>query len=357
MREDADDVGPAFDLLVEPLQRVGGAQPGAVGRRQREDRQPFGNGALEPTGQSRPAAGVLGTGQQEASAGLGLVGGVEDPAELGGDFLAAVLAGHVLHGVLHQVELAALPEGLRQAGGQGGLEAGVVVADDEVDAVQAAADQSEQEAAPMGFGLGATDREAQDALAPVFPYADGQEQGAGADTVGVADLLVAGVEDQVADAAQRSLTPAAQLLVEHGRGAGDLGAGDVQAADPLHDVLDLAGRDAADVHLGDGQAQGAFGAEPAFEDGVGVELDGGPADLRHVDDDAAQAGVEGAGLEAVGVTAALVGPLVGLGAQGLLALEAHGLVEDELHGLEHSVDALVGQELDGLLLRDRKSVV
>src|SRR5688500_19860627 len=104
MREDADDVGPAFELLVWPRRRVGGAQPGAVGRRQREDRQPFGNGALEPTGQSRPAAGVLGTGQQEASAGLGLVGGVEDPAELGGDFLAAVLAGHVLHGVLHRSE-------------------------------------------------------------------------------------------------------------------------------------------------------------------------------------------------------------------------------------------------------------
>ncbi len=81
---------------------------------------------------------------------------------------------------------------------------------------------------------------------------DRGEQGAGHDAAAVSYFFVACIEDEIADLAQGSVAPGVELLVEFGRGAADLGAGHIQAAQFLHDLGDLAGGDALDVHLGDG---------------------------------------------------------------------------------------------------------
>jgi len=60
------------------------------------------------------------------------------------------------------MELAALPGHGGKDGGAGGAQAGMVVADDELDAVQAALLQALEELAPMGLGFTEGDADAQD---------------------------------------------------------------------------------------------------------------------------------------------------------------------------------------------------
>jgi len=70
--------------------------------------------------------------------GGGAVGAGKEAADGLADFLALVAARDIGLGVLLEVELAALPRDGGKDGGAGGLEADMIVADDELDAVQAA---------------------------------------------------------------------------------------------------------------------------------------------------------------------------------------------------------------------------
>ena len=88
----------------------------------------------------------------------------------------------------------------------------------------------------------------------------------------MADLLVAGVEDQVGHLAQGSVSPGLQLGVEGGGGPADLGTADLGAAELLGDGGDLTSGDALDVHLGDGELEGPLAADALLQ-GRGVELD------------------------------------------------------------------------------------
>ena len=63
-------------------------------------------------------------------------------------------------GILLEVELAALPRHGRKDGGARGAQAGVVIADDELDAVETALLQALEELAPMGFGFTEGDADA-----------------------------------------------------------------------------------------------------------------------------------------------------------------------------------------------------
>lgn len=59
MRKDANDPGPAFDLLVEALGGVGGAQARPVFFGKREDSQALWNVLLEPGREFRSGFAVL----------------------------------------------------------------------------------------------------------------------------------------------------------------------------------------------------------------------------------------------------------------------------------------------------------
>jgi hypothetical protein len=78
-------------------------------------------------------------------------------------------------GILLEVELAALPGDGREDGGAGGAQAGVVVADNELEAVEAARLQALEELAPMDFGFTESDAEAQDGAFALGVDAQGDE--------------------------------------------------------------------------------------------------------------------------------------------------------------------------------------
>ncbi len=77
----------------------------------------------------------------------------------------------------------------------------------------------------MRFGLGEGDVDAQDtALARGFD-ADGGEHGAIVRDALFAGLLIARIEKEIAEAAERTAPPGFEFFVEHGRGPADLGRG------------------------------------------------------------------------------------------------------------------------------------
>jgi hypothetical protein len=196
VREDADDVGAAFDLLVEAFEEVGALEvfvvlPGLAVE---------GPGLLDlffdPGAELRVFAGPFVEPGPELLAGFDDVPQVVEPAELGQAVVVGP-AGKVVEGVAQEVDVAALPGGFGQDFGNGAFEAGVVVADGQADAGQAPLFQPEEELAPAGGALAAGQFDAEDAAAafPVDP--DGHKHGPAADDAVFADLLVAGVEDQV----------------------------------------------------------------------------------------------------------------------------------------------------------------
>ena len=97
---------------------------------------------LQPRGEPGRAFDLLRDEFLELAFGGGAVGAVKNAADGPADFSALFEARDVGLGVLLEVELAALPRHGVPDGGAGGLEAGVVVADDELDAVQSALDEA-----------------------------------------------------------------------------------------------------------------------------------------------------------------------------------------------------------------------
>ena len=90
---------------------------------------------------------------------------------------------------------------------------------------------------------------------------------------------------------------------------------------------DVAGGDALNVRLGQGNFEGLLAAD-ALVEGGGIELQA-TADLRDIQGDAPHASGEGLVLVAVGVAEAGLRTLVGFGSQGGRALANHGLVDEE----------------------------
>ena len=193
------------------------------------------------------------------------------------------------------VELAPLPRHARQTGVQGGLETGVGVADDQLDPVHPPAGQRGEEVPPVDLGLGERDAHPEDRPLTLRVDPDGDQDRTRADLAAVADVLVAGVQDQVGRLADRAAPPLLQLGIQRLGGPADLGAGDLQAAELLGDGGDLAGGDALDIHLGHGQLQGPLAPDPLLQ-GRGVELDA--PGLRDLDGQRPDPGVDGLGLEA-----------------------------------------------------------
>jgi hypothetical protein len=120
--------------------------------------------------------------------GGGAVGAFQDAANGAGHFGALIQTRNVSLGVLLEVELAALP----RDGPKDGLacrgHAGVIIADDEGDAAQAALDEAVEEGAPMHFGFTEGDAHAEDGTFAVGRDAQGDEDGTVAELAVVADF-------------------------------------------------------------------------------------------------------------------------------------------------------------------------
>lgn len=266
--EEAGEAGAAFKFQVDPLQGVAGAEAALVAWRQAKDRQALREVVLHPQGQLGDALGVELDDFFKPALGRGAIRAVEDRADGLSDLGALVEPGNVSLGVLLEMELAALPGDGGKDGGAGGAQAGMVVADDEADAREAALQEALKEGAPVGFGFAQGGADAQDGAFALGIDAQGDEDGAVQELALMANLFIAGIEHEVWKGPQRAGSPGLELSVELGRALADLGGADRRAAELLDDGGDFAGGDALDIHFGQGQFKRLFAAD-AFSKALG----------------------------------------------------------------------------------------
>ena len=136
--KDAGDAGAAFEFLVDAFEGVAGAQAALVGGREGEDGEAFRDGGFKPEGEFWGGGGVGDEEYRQSALGTWAVRAVEDAADVGGNLGNHLQAGDVGLGALLEVELAALPWHGGKDGAACGGEAGVVVADEELEGAQAA---------------------------------------------------------------------------------------------------------------------------------------------------------------------------------------------------------------------------
>ena len=128
----------------------------------------------------------------------------------------------MMDGVPGEMELTALPCRAAEDGPAGGAQAGVVVGDDVFDPAHPARLQAFEEGPPVHLRLGEGDRDAENAAALVGADADRRKHGGVPHDAAEAHLLVARVEHQVPDLAERPVAPGLQFVVQQLRRATDL---------------------------------------------------------------------------------------------------------------------------------------
>ena len=178
----------------------------------------------------------------------------------------------------------------------------------------------------LGFGEGAGNAEDK-AFAVVATDADGNEGGAVADVAVDADLVVGGVGKEMGDLGKGAATPFFKLPVEFGGELGDLGGGDLEAAEFAHDGGDATGADALKIHARDGGFEGAVAAAAFLQKG-GPERDVTATDLGCGEGEATHRSVEAAGLESVGMAVARLDAFIRAGTDVFGAFHEHGGVHE-----------------------------
>ena len=263
--KDADDFAASLDLAVEPLQRVGGVQPGAMLGGEAHVGEHIDLGLIHEGGEFGHAGpGLIGDVTPLLAGGGGIVLG-EGGADPGGDDAALGLAG-VGQGVAHEMDAAALP-GRPQDPGDGGLQPLVRVRDHQLDAPEAAAGKRAQKLDPERLGLAVTDGHAQHLAPAVGVDADGDDDRDRDDVMVAPGFDIGGVEPDVGPvaldrAAEEGLHPLVYLRAE----PRDLALADALHAHGAHQVVDRAGRDALDIGFLDHRGQGLLGQPPGLEE-------------------------------------------------------------------------------------------
>ncbi len=160
--------------------------------------------------------------------------------------------------VAQEVHGAALPATAQDLRARG-LQAGVRVADGELDADQAALDQSSEERGPERLGLGLADVDREDLPAAGLMDAVRDHQRLVDHAAAVADLLDLGIEEQVRiGALQRTRPERLHVLIERLTDAADLALGNPQP-EALDQLVDAARGDPAHIGLLDDRQQRLLG--------------------------------------------------------------------------------------------------
>lgn len=253
------------------------------------------------------------------------------PQELDGARLVVPVA-HVAGHVAHQVDVAALPRRPLEPLGDGALEPAVGVGDHELDPVEPAVPEVGEEAVPVRVALGVHDVRAAEVLAAVLAQRDGGDDRLRDAPALHAALDPCGVEPQAAPAlpAERPGPELVDLGVERGAHGRHARAGHGVEPQLARHGLDLPGRHALHVHLGDRGGQSGVGAAPAPQDVVG-EVGALPG-LGDLEREIPGGGGQSALAVAVPRVHALLGALPPRGAARLVGLHGHERVE---HGLGH----------------------
>ena len=245
--KDADDFAASLDLAVEPLQRIGGVQLGAMLGGKAHVGQHIGLGFIHESGQlghARP--GLIGDVTPLLAGGGGIVLS-EGGADPGGDDATLGLAG-VGQGVAHEMDATALPGGAKHFG-DGGLQPLMGIGDDQPDPAQAAAGEATQELDPECLRLAVADGHAEHLAPAVGVDADGDDDRDRDDVVVAPGFDVGGVEPDIGPVAldgpaEEGLHP----LVDLGAEPRNLALADALHAHGAHQVVDRAGGDA--LHIG-----------------------------------------------------------------------------------------------------------
>ena len=259
-----------------------------------------------------------------------------------------------MDGVLSQMVLTALPDGAAEDGLARGAEAWMIIGNDIGDTAHATfGNQGLQEGAPVHFGLGERTGNTEHPAALVGADADHREHGGVAHHATLSDFLIARVEEQVADLAQRPVAPGIQLPIQELGGAADLARRQALQAELAHHRLGVTGGDAFDIHLRHGQHDSAAGAPSALQ-GLGVKRRLMTGGLGNLEPHRTGRGVDLLGSGAVGVSPPLGRALIVAGAQEPLPLDPHGEIEkageDRRHVLATAFDQLFHQSLDSAIL-------
>ena len=322
--------------------RPGGAQAYAVRGGEFEHRQAFRDGGFSPLGQLRVLLAPDLQCRLHEPLGLHPVRGVEDRAQLGGDGFSCLLTSDELSGVLLQMELATLPGNGGQHRSARRLESGVIVGDDELDAMQSAGEQAFEEAPPIDLGLTRGDRATQHPALAGGVDANRDQHRTIDDTPLQSHLLIAGIQEEIGHVPQRALAPSLEPLVELGGGTAYLGGRErnLRPQEALQDVDDATGGDALHVHLGQGEIDRLIGAGALFQGGR-IEITG--THLGHLKGQFAHAGEHGLGLEAVGVVTASGRALVGRSAKELGALKFGRLIDEDAQRFTSAIESILEQ--------------
>ena len=226
-------------------------------------------------------------------------------------------------------------------------QSGVLVADDEPDAGQAALLEAEQEPTPEDLVLAVTDVQTEDLPLPGGGDPGGDNDGHGHDLPalagGVTDVEVGRVEVDVGelDVVQRPGAERADGLVEPGADSGDLGLGDPRTAHRFDQVIDVPGRDAVDVDLRHDRVQGLVNPAAGLEDD---REERALAELGDPQLDVAGLGGQHPRTVAVAFGCAVIGPLIGRCADAFGRFEIDQLLQRDADRVTDQIDALTGAE-------------
>jgi hypothetical protein len=166
------------------------------------------------------------------------------------------------------VDPAALPAGAGHDRGDGGLETGVGVGDDQLDAGEPAGLERAQERGPEGAVLAVADVQAQHLPTAISGHPGGDHHRPGDDPAVHAGLEVGGVNEHIREAGvgQGAGPERGHLGVELGADPGDLALGDPAVdAQGLDQVVDLAGGGAVRIGLHDHRQQGPVDAPTGLQ--------------------------------------------------------------------------------------------
>ena len=179
---------------------------------------------------------------------MGVVGLIKGLPDRGGH--NGVLAARDMgQGVAHPVNAAPLRCRLEDAG-DGGLEAGMGVADDQPYPTKTAGLQGAQELSPEGFCLGRPHAQANDFPASFGVGGHGDYRGDRHDAPALAQFQIGGVQPDMGPlASQRAVEELANALVDIFAQLRDSAFRDAAQPNGLHQLVHAAGRDAADPRL------------------------------------------------------------------------------------------------------------
>ena len=349
------DAGSALEFLIDAFDGVACAHAALVGGREGKDSEALRNIFLHPEGEFRSRFGVGIHERFEAGLGGVEIVGVEDGADVRPHALTHIETRDVGLSIELEMELAPLPWDGRENGHAGGGEPAMGIADNEDEAMKSACLEGSEEGAPVDFGLAEGDADTEDGALSIGADPDGDKNGAVEKLAALADLFVSGVENHVGIASQRAIPPGLEFDIELGGAGAHLGGADGVSAEFLNDFGHFAGGHALDVHLGEGEKESLFAAGSLFQGG-GIKIHA-VANLRNAQEERADTGGKGFGLESIGSPQAIIATLIRPGLKNGGAFLDHGLVDEQAQALGKAGGAFGGEELQNGVQKIRINLV